>query len=147
MGDPAFWGRFRVYSLWGLEAWMLPPLLIVGLASLASLLLSLRSNKVKSCWRTSYWLVFTQLLFFPLVIAVGALFPAARTSPFGRPMSNPFGYHCLDALTLLSLGMALFWVYHLKGLRWLAISLVVLEEVVIYGALFIAGMSVSGDWL
>ena len=126
---------------------MLPPLLIIGLASLTSLVLSLRSPGIKSRWCTSYWFVFSQLLFFPLVIAVGALFPATGASPFDHPKSNPLGYYCLYALTLLSLGMAFFWVYRMKGLRWLASSLMVLEEVVIYGALFIASMSVSGDWL
>jgi hypothetical protein len=147
MSDPEFWSRFQLYFLWGLEAWMLPPLLIIGLASLTSLVLSLRSHEVRKRWRTSYWFVLTQLVFFPLAIAVGASFPASSTSPLEPRRPNLLGEHILDALTLLSLGMALFWIYRMKGLRWLATSLVILEEVLVWGALFIAGMSVSGDWI
>jgi hypothetical protein len=35
----------------------------------------------------------------------------------------------------------------MKGLRWLAVSLVILQETLIWGALFVAGMLVSGDWI
>jgi len=148
MTEVEFWSRFQLFFLWGLEAWRLPPLLITGLASLTSLVLSLfRSPEIKSHWRTSYWLIFTQLSFYPLAIAVGVLFQAASTPPFDQSRSNSLGEHILDAITLLSLGMASFWVYRMKGLRWLAGSLVVLEEVIVLGALFVAGMSVTGDWL
>jgi hypothetical protein len=43
--------------------------------------------------------------------------------------------------------MGAFWVYKMKGLRWFAVSLVGLLEVIILSASFVAGMSVSGDWL
>jgi hypothetical protein len=35
----------------------------------------------------------------------------------------------------------------MKGFRWYATSLMVLVEVLTWGALFVAGMSVSGDWI
>jgi hypothetical protein len=148
MNHAEFWSRFQLFFLWGLQAWRIPPLLITGLASMTSLIFSLfRSPELKRRWRASYWLIFTQLAFYPLAIAVGVLYPAVSTSPFDRYRSNSHGEHILDALTLLSLGMASFWVYRMKGLRWLACSLVALQEVAIWGALFIAGMSVSGDWV
>jgi hypothetical protein len=127
---------------------MLPPLLIIGLFSLGSLAICIfRRSQIRSHWHASYWFIFTQLLFYPLAIAVGVLFPAASTSPFAQSRSNSAGEHLLDALTLLSLVTASFWVYRMKGLRWLAGSLAVLQEVVVWGALLIAGMSVTGDWL
>jgi hypothetical protein len=43
--------------------------------------------------------------------------------------------------------MGAFWIYKMKGLRWFAASLVVLLQVILTGAGFIAGMSVSGEWL
>jgi hypothetical protein len=35
----------------------------------------------------------------------------------------------------------------MKGFRWFAGSLMALMEVPVLGALFVAGMSVTGDWL
>jgi hypothetical protein len=35
----------------------------------------------------------------------------------------------------------------MKGFRWYATSLMALMELPIIGALFVAGMSVTGDWL
>ena len=42
---------------------------------------------------------------------------------------------------------ACLWIYRLKGLRWLAASLLLLQGALVIGASFIAGMSVTGDWL
>jgi hypothetical protein len=89
----------------------------------------------------------TQLLFYPLAIVIGAAFQASihpRTEPL---QPNRLGEHLLDALTIASLVPAALWVYSMKGLRWLAVRLVILQETVIWGALFVAGMSVSGDWI
>ena len=35
----------------------------------------------------------------------------------------------------------------MKGFRWFAASSMVVIEIPIVGAIFIAGMSVTGDWL
>jgi hypothetical protein len=35
----------------------------------------------------------------------------------------------------------------MKGVRWLAVGLVVFQETILYGTLVIAGMAVSGDWI
>ena len=99
----------------------------------------------KESWRGSYWLVFTQMLFFPATIVVGVLFPAGGVMP--KPVPNETGRWCLQALWYLSLGMGCFWVYRMKGVRWVAASLVGLQEILVLCASFIAGMSVSGDWL
>jgi hypothetical protein len=52
-------------------------------------------------WRSSYWLIFTQLLFFPAIVAVGVLFPGVSGWPY--PKENPMGKRLLDALFYLSL--------------------------------------------
>jgi len=96
-------------------------------------------------WRGSYWLVFTQLLFVPATITVGVLFPAGGVMP--RLIPNVTGRWCLQALWYLSLAMGCFWVYRMRGVRWIAASLVALQEILILCAGFIVGMSVSGDWL
>jgi hypothetical protein len=35
----------------------------------------------------------------------------------------------------------------MKGFRWYAASLMAMAQLITYGALFVAGMSISGDWL
>jgi hypothetical protein len=35
----------------------------------------------------------------------------------------------------------------MKGFRWFAVSLMTIAEIITWGAIFIAGMSVTGDWL
>jgi VanZ family protein len=96
-------------------------------------------------WRTSHWLIFTQLFFFPALVAVGVLFPAVTSWP--NPKANVVGHRLLDALFYLSLGTSVFWLWRMKGLRWLSASLLVLQQIVLIGAGLVAGMSVSGEWL
>jgi hypothetical protein len=96
-------------------------------------------------WRTWHWLIFTQLLFFPAMVAIGVLFPAPD-GPIHSP-GNRMGEWLLDGLFYLSLATSAFWWWRMKGLRWLATSLLVLQHVMLTGAGLVAGMSVSGDWL
>jgi hypothetical protein len=91
--------------------------------------------------------VLTQLLFYPLAIAIGAAFQANIHPPSEPMQPSRLGEHLLEVLTIASLIAGAFWVYYMKGLRWLAVSLVILQEAVIWGAFFVAGMSVRGDWL
>jgi hypothetical protein len=74
------------------------------------------------------------------------LFPAASSV---RPdlKQNVMGHRLLDGLFYLSVATSAFWVWRMRGLRWLAVSLLVLQQVILIGAGFVAGMSVSGDWL
>lgn len=89
----------------------------------------------------------TQLLFYPLAVAIGAAFQANIHPPSEPMQPNRLGEHLLDVLTIALLIAGAFWVYDRKGLRWLAVSLVIVQEAVIWGAFFAAGTSVSGDWL
>ena len=47
----------------------------------------------------------------------------------------------------LSLALAAFWVYRMKGIRWFAFSVVAMLQIILMGAFFVSGMAVSGDWL
>ncbi len=143
-----FWTKFQTLFAWGLDFWRIPPLLVMAVICLAGVAICLfRPSRVRANWRRSYWLVSIQLLFYPLAIAIGSAFQA-KVHPPTEPLNpNRLGEHLLDALTIASLIGAVFWVYYMKGLRWLAVSLVILQETIICGALFVAGMSVSGDWI
>jgi hypothetical protein len=96
-------------------------------------------------WRPWYWLIFTQLLFFPATVAVGVLFPAVSGWP--HPKENVIGHRLLDGLFYFSLVTSAFWLWRMRGLRWLSASLLILQQLILVGAGFVAGMSVSGEWL
>jgi len=76
---------------------------------------------------------------------VGVLFPAHSSWP--HPQPNAVGIRWLDVLFYLSVTTGCLWVYKMNGVRWFAASLVAALELIISCAGFIAGMSVSGDWL
>ncbi len=147
MNAAQFWQSFQRLSLWSFEALLLPrPLIALAICSSSlALAFALQLPFRREVWRPSHWLVFTQLLFFPATITVGVLFPAGGIMP--KPVPNVAGRWCLDALWYLSLVMGCVWVYRMKGLRWFAGSLVALQEILVFCAGFMAGMSVSGDWL
>lgn len=141
------WGILRV--LWSGIAILqiLPPLWITGLLSSGSLTLCiwLKWRKIRARWRASYWLVFTQLLYYPTIL-VAAFGFSANLGP-GPVRPNLIGESVVNVLIALSLLSGCYWIYRLTELRWLASSLVTLQEVLIFGAYSIAGMAVSGDWL
>jgi hypothetical protein len=147
MGGRAFWQQFGVYSVWSLQALTLPHVLVILIFCLVILVVECVRHKLlrSELWRGHYWLVLTQLLFFPAIIGVGVLYPSASTWP--NPQPNAVGNLWLDVLFWGSLLMGAFWIYRMKGLRWFAAGLVGLQQVVLAGAGFIAGMSVTGQWL
>ena len=98
-------------------------------------------------WRRHYWLVLTQFLFFPAVVAVGVLYRVNTVPNQPRPKVNPVADWSIDILFFLSLALSFFWVYKMKGFRWFAFCLVALQQVFLFGAAFVAGMSITGDWL
>jgi len=97
-------------------------------------------------WKRSHWLVSTQLLFFPIVISIGVLYPADGPS-YLRSTPNSTANHVCDFLGWLHWHWRLFWVYRMKGFRWFAVSVVTVLEMILMGAFFVAGMAITGDWL
>jgi hypothetical protein len=124
-----------------------PPVLLMASICLIGVIVAfvLQQPFQRQLWRPSYWLIFTQLLFFPASVLVGVLFPAVSGPPY--PKENVMGKRLLDGVFYLSLATSAFWLWRMKGLRWLSASLLVLQQVILFGAGFVAGMSVSGDWL
>jgi hypothetical protein len=147
MNTSHFSPDFQRLLWWSLESTTLPPLMLVEAVCVTSLTVALLVQRPfqQGTWRRSYWLIFTQLLFFPAIVAVGALFPAISVRPY--PKENPTGKRLLDALFYFSLVTAAIWLYRMKGLRWLSASVLAVQHVLLIGAGFIAGMSVSGDWI
>ena len=93
-------------------------------------------------WKRLYPLALTHLFFFFAVVAVGNLFVV---NPRNGP--NHTGVLLLETLMYCSFASCVFWTWRINGFRWLAGSLAFLLEVMTLGALFLAGMQVTGDWL
>jgi len=128
MDAAQFWQSFLRLSLWSLGALLLPRMLLAMTVCSVSLALAFGRQLAfrEEVWRASYWLVFTQLLFFPAIITVGVLLPAGGVMP--TPAPNMAGRWCLEALWYLSLALGCLWVYRMKRLRWFAISLVAVQD-------------------
>jgi hypothetical protein len=137
------------FSKWSLEFLVFPPIRLPFLTAAISLLWAAIKQKpfTTGVWKPYHWLAACHFLFFVAAIAVGV---------FGEnPVSNPTIPHppirsdefYLDVVAYGSLVSCAFWIWRMKGFRWFATSLMAIAELITWGALFIAGMSVSGDWL
>lgn len=73
----------------------------------------------------------------------------AATIPDGPLEATPLAsaYSLAILRGYASLASCGFWIWGMKGFRWYATSLMALAERVTCSALFVAGMSVTGDWL
>ena len=129
---------------------ILPPLCILLPLAVVSLVWAWRRQHPirKRLWRPSDWLVLSHLLFFAATISIGALYPAEGSHYGGPARALHHGAdEALNVLFYVSLVSCAFWIWRMKGFRWFAASLMAVLECPIVGALFIAGMSVTGDWL
>ena len=97
-------------------------------------------------WKKEYWFVFINLLFVPVVIAIGVL-GRIDPSPVSRPQPNTVLVWANNGFFGISLLLGIYWVYRMKGLRWFAVALMMLQLWIIFFAGFIAGMALTGDWL
>jgi hypothetical protein len=142
-----FAGRFWTLSAWSFQALLhIPPFLAIFIFACLSLALAFWKQRPlqNPLWKHSHWFVLTQLLFFPAVISLGVLYPASSPSFYH---AQSFASRACGLLGWLSVALAGFWVYKMKGVRWFALSVVAVLEIILMGAFFVSGMAVSGDWL
>jgi len=147
MSVAQFAERFWTFSVWSFGFLLHIPtfLAIFVLACLSLVLACWKQRPFRSAlWKRSDWLVLMQLLYFPVVISLGVLYPASGPS-FYHPEST--ASRVCGVLSGVSLVTAGFWVYRMKGFRWFGFSVVAMLQVILMGAFFVAEMSVSGDWL
>jgi hypothetical protein len=137
------------FSEWALEFMIVPPICFAFVLVAISFVWAAQKQRPfqTRLWKPHHWLALTHLLFFPVAIIVGVI--------GGNPVTNPTIPHSasqtaklyLDVVTYGSLASCGFWIWRMKGFRWYATSLMALAELVTWGALFVAGMSITGDWL
>jgi hypothetical protein len=97
-------------------------------------------------WKRYYSLVVIQSLFFPAIVAVGALYGSIKPGHAPPPV-NRVAEMVVESLFFLSLALSFFWLHRMKGLRWFAFCLVSLQQVFLLGATLVALMSITGDWI
>jgi hypothetical protein len=143
-----FFAQFRTYFMWSLEFPFAAEFRVPTILLIANLLLALAFSReeLRNGWKRSCWLVFSNLLLFPAVVAAGAIF-SVDPKPHLVTKVSGLGEWTLDAILLLSALAGAYCIYVMRGLRWLALSILLLEEYLLFGAMFIAGMAISGDWL
>src|SRR5215469_9790669 len=99
-------------------------------------------------WSHRYFLVFTHFFLFLAILSIGVLYRVPFPDPTKpRPKENTIADWSLNILFFLSVILSIFWVYRMRKLRWLAFFVVALQELFVLGALAVAGMSISGDWI
>jgi hypothetical protein len=145
---PPFVSTFWHYTLWSLEFLYYPPYCYGTLAIVVSLVTSVAVQHPfrKEVWKRTFSLVIVQSLCFPATIAVAAIGYVDWQVP-NFPGPNNWGLRAADLLGLLSLGLGVYWVWKMKGLRWYAVSLTLLQLWFLVAANFIAGMALTGRWL
>lgn len=142
------WTGFWRYLQWSLEFLFVWPLWLATLALVANLGAALirkwpfRHDR----WSKTYWLAFASLLFIPATIATGVL-GAIDPGIVPRPKPSTLAVWMSNGLLAASFVSGMYWVYRMKGLRWFALAVALLQLWILLGAGFITGMALSGDWL
>jgi hypothetical protein len=137
------------FSEWAMEFMVVPPFCFVSpLVAVSFVWAGLTQRPFQArLWKPYHWLVLTHLLFFPAAIVVGVLFANAVTDPSIVKHADRSAVLWLNTLSYGSLASSAFWIWRMKGFRWCASSLMALIELPTLGALFVASMSATGDWL
>lgn len=137
-----------VYTLWSLEFLMVWPMLAITSAIVANFGFAMwrAGSNLQSLWKKEYRLVWLGFLFMPATLIVGiicAVDPARVT----HPIQNSPGLRTIQFFIAATAAYGIFWIYRMKGLRWLAFAIVCVQLWVLMGAQFVAGMALTGDWL
>lgn len=143
-----FWLVLGTYLYWSLEFLYKPPFaygtLALGLILIASVICQRPFSK--PIWKRTYFIVLLQFIFFPATLAVAVLGRVDWQQPH-FPTPNNWGLRAEDVFALGSLMVSIYWVWRMKGLRWFAVSLAILQIWLLAAANFIAAMSLRGTWL
>ena len=139
-----FWRLFR----WSLDFLFVGPMWLLTLALVANLGAALiRTWHLRHRqWNKEYWLVFAGLLFVPLTIAIGVV-GWIDPSVVPRPKPNAVAVWANNGLDIAFLLFGIYWIYRMKGLRWFAVAVMLMQLWLLFCAGFFAGMALSGDWL
>jgi hypothetical protein len=137
------------FSEWAFEFMIVPPICFAFLVAAINFVWAAQKQRPfqTRMWKPYHWLAITHLLFFAAAIVVGVLGQNPMTNPTITHSADKTARLYLDVVTYGSLASCGFWIWRMKGFRWYATSLMALAELITWGALFVAGMSITGDWI
>ena len=143
----AFWLELWKFTSWALEFLFVRPFGYVSLAIGINLLSSVMLQRPfrNPIWKRTSLVILVQLLLFLAILAV-AVIGEVSSNPTLPRVSNHWGL-VADILDLCSVAVGAFWIWKMKGVRWFATSVLLLQMWLLLGANFIAGMALSGDWI
>jgi hypothetical protein len=138
------------YSGWALESVIFPPCFLLFGGGLFGLVFAgwKQRHSIVAFWKPHHWLFLTHSLFFVLAILLGVLGEKPLSGEM-RPEYLPQSYAevGVQAIMWWSFASCAFWIWRMKGFRVFAASMMLLLEVPVLGAIFVAGMSITGDWV
>ena len=140
-----FWFNFWRLTKWSFEFLWVEWFLYVTLVLLANIFISLVLKQPfgSGKWRTFYWGIFSQFLFFPAIIIVGVLGWVD-----GRVVEvNPVSEYSQVLFNILSLGIGIFYVVKMKGMRWFASSIFFFCQWTLQGCNWMTTMAITGVWI
>lgn len=88
-------------------------------------------------------LIYSPITFSFLIVLWGFLFKANNTDGF---TTYQWPQYIAVGIYLLQIIWTGYITYKLKGFRWYSISFGILVALYSAGAIFVAGMSITGDW-
>jgi len=89
-------------------------------------------------------IVIAQTFIFALTVSIAVVGFVDQTNYRGP---NERALHLETALAAASAVLSIYWVIRMKGYRWYATSLSLLQLLLLAGANLVAGMSLTGRWL
>jgi hypothetical protein len=144
-----FWSQFQWFISESLSVARIPPFRYPLVVLYIGLIVSAIWQKPfqRKAWKPQYWLVFTQLFFVPAVCVIGVIYRVTPDPTKPLLKENAVADWSINVLALLSALSIFLWVYRMKGIRWVVFCILAIQEVFVLGAMFMAGMSISGDWI
>jgi hypothetical protein len=95
-------------------------------------------------YRSKYLIVFIPALLSVAILALGAIL---RHDPTSRPLISKVAQYLILFLLATHIPIGGYIVYYMRGFRWFAVSVVLLQLWWSFLIGFVSLMSVTGDWL
>lgn len=147
MGVLSYLSEFWQLTLWSFDFLVYPPFcfvsifLVINLAGSIVRQMPFRRHK----WTRMMRLPLIIFLCFPATIAISVAGYLNPEGSFTKP--NNWGLQACNLLALIALFAGVYWTYGLKGMRWFAISVTLIQIWLLACANFVAGMALTGKWL
>jgi len=98
----------------------------------------------KDVFKTKYLLLLIPFLLPIFILVLGTVFVNETNDIF---QANKLAQYIVVLLFFLHLPLGIFLVYSFKGIRFFTISINLFQMWLSFLSWFVAGMSISGDWL